>query len=70
MSRVSEEGDARVTFILTSMGCWVGPMLDQEIKDTAAGVEGVQSVTTELVMQPAWSPDKMSEFAKSALEFF
>jgi metal-sulfur cluster biosynthetic enzyme len=67
---VSEEGDARVTFTLTSMGCPVGPMLDKEIKDTAAGVEGIQSVTTELVMQPAWSPDKMSEFAKSALGFF
>ena len=45
-------------------------MLDKEIKDTAAGVEGIQSVTTELVMQAAWSPDKMSEFAKSALGFF
>lgn len=68
--RMSEEGDAHIVFTLTSMGCPVGPMLEQEIKDAAAGVEGVRDVTTELVMKPAWSPDRMSDFAKSALGFF
>jgi metal-sulfur cluster biosynthetic enzyme len=52
------------------MGCPVGPMIEQELKDAASGVEGVREVTTELVMKPAWSPDRMSDFAKSALGFF
>jgi metal-sulfur cluster biosynthetic enzyme len=33
-------------------------------------MEGVDRVQTEVVMQPPWSPEKMSEFAKSALGFF
>jgi metal-sulfur cluster biosynthetic enzyme len=68
--RMSEEGSAHIVFTLTSMGCPVGPMIEQELKDAAAGVDGVGEVTTELVMKPPWSPDKMSEFAKSALGFF
>jgi metal-sulfur cluster biosynthetic enzyme len=67
---VSDEGEAVITYTLTSMGCPVGPMLDQEIKETAAALEGVTSVSTNLVMQPPWSPDRMSDFAKSALGFF
>jgi metal-sulfur cluster biosynthetic enzyme len=68
--RMSEQGDAHIVFTLTSMGCPVGPMIEQELKDAATGVEGVRGVTTELVMKPAWSPDRMSDFAKSALGFF
>jgi metal-sulfur cluster biosynthetic enzyme len=67
---LSDEGNAHIVFTLTSMGCPVGPMIEQELKDAASGVEGVREVTTELVMKPAWSPDRMSDFAKSALGFF
>jgi metal-sulfur cluster biosynthetic enzyme len=68
--RLNEEGEAHIVFTLTSMGCPVGPMIEQELKDAASGVEGVRAVTTELVMKPPWSPDRMSDFAKSALGFF
>lgn len=67
---VGDEGEAHITFTLTSAGCPVGPMLEQEIKETAEQLEGVTSVMTELVMSPPWGPDKMSDFAKSALGFF
>lgn len=67
---VSEDGDVHVTFTLTSMGCPIGPMLDQEIREVASKVPGVREVTTEMVMSPPWGPDKMSEFAKSALGYF
>ncbi|MGH2708982.1 MAG: metal-sulfur cluster assembly factor [Actinomycetota bacterium] len=68
--QVSDEGEAVITYTLTSMGCPVGPMLDQEIRETAAVLEGITDVSTNLVMQPPWSPDRMSDFAKSALGFF
>jgi metal-sulfur cluster biosynthetic enzyme len=68
--RMSEEGDAHIVFTLTSMGCPVGPMIEQELRDAAAGVDGVREVTTEMVMKPPWGPDRMSDFAKSALGFF
>jgi metal-sulfur cluster biosynthetic enzyme len=68
--KLNDEGEAVITYTLTSMGCPVGPMLEEEIKETAAALDGVTSVSTNMVMQPPWSPDKMSDFAKSALGFF
>lgn len=67
---VNDDGEAHVIFTLTSMGCPIGPMLEQEIKEVASQIPGVKSVTTEMVMTPPWGPDKMSEFAKSALGYF
>jgi metal-sulfur cluster biosynthetic enzyme len=68
--QVTDEGGVRVVYTLTSMGCPVGPMIDAEIKEAASSLEGVQGVETEMTMQPPWGPDKMSDFAKSALGFF
>ena len=64
---VSDEGDVKIEFTLTTMGCPIGPMIDEQIKDATAHIEGIGQVTTELVMYPPWSPEKMSPLAKSAL---
>lgn len=66
---VSDEGDVKVDFTLTTMGCPIGPMLDEEIKAATAYIEGIGEVTTELVMYPPWTPEKMDPLAKSALGF-
>jgi metal-sulfur cluster biosynthetic enzyme len=58
-----------VTFTLTSMGCPVGPMIEQQINETVAGMDGVEEVTPELTWSPPWSPEKMSEDAKFVLGF-
>ncbi len=64
---ISDKGDVKVEFTLTTMGCPIGPMIDEQIKDATAHIEGIGQVTTELVMYPPWSPEKMSPLAKSAL---
>ncbi len=64
---ISDEGNVKVEFTLTTMGCPIGPMIDEQIKDATAHIEGIGQVTTELVMYPPWSPEKMSLLAKSAL---
>ena len=64
---VSEGNDVKVEFTLTTMGCPIGPMIDEQIKDATAHIEGIGDVSTELVMYPPWSPEKMSPLAKSAL---
>lgn len=68
--QVTEDGEAHVVFTLTSMGCPIGPMLEQEIKEVLYHLPDIKSVTTEMVMAPPWGPDKMTEFAKSALGYF
>ncbi len=57
----------RVVYSLTSMGCPMGPMIDREIHDALGALEGVESVETELVFDPPWSPGKMSDDAKFLL---
>lgn len=67
---VTDDGEAQITYTLTSIGCPAGAQIDEEIREAAASVEGIESVTSELTMQPPWGPDKMSELARSALGFF
>jgi metal-sulfur cluster biosynthetic enzyme len=58
-----------VTYSLTSMGCPVGPMIEQQIHEVVSGLEGVEDVETELTWDPPWSPEKMSDDAKFILGF-
>jgi metal-sulfur cluster biosynthetic enzyme len=58
-----------VTYTLTSMGCPVGPLLEQQIHDAVAEMEGVEEVAPELTWEPPWSPEKMSDDAKFILGF-
>jgi metal-sulfur cluster biosynthetic enzyme len=67
---VTEEGEAAVTYTLTSMGCPVGPLFQKEITEAVASIPGITAVDARMVLQPPWGPERMSEFAKSALGFF
>ena len=58
-----------VTYSLTSMGCPVGPMIEQQITETVAEMDGVENVESELTWDPPWSPEKMSDDAKFVLGF-
>jgi metal-sulfur cluster biosynthetic enzyme len=58
-----------VTFTLTSMGCPVGPMIEQQIHESVAEVAGVEQVDAELTWDPPWTPERMSEDAKFILGF-
>jgi metal-sulfur cluster biosynthetic enzyme len=66
---VSDDNDVRVEFTLTTMGCPIGPMIDEQIRDVTQYIEGIGNVTTEMVMYPPWSPEKMTPLARSALGF-
>jgi metal-sulfur cluster biosynthetic enzyme len=62
-----DTGAVRVVYSLTSMGCPIGPMIDAEIRAAVGRVEGVESVETDLVFDPPWSPEKMSDDARFLL---
>jgi metal-sulfur cluster biosynthetic enzyme len=70
MYDVEVEGPkVKVTYTLTSMGCPVGPMIDEQIGDVTRALPGVEDVETELTWDPPWSPEKMSDDAKFILGF-
>ena len=64
-----ENGTVKVIHSLTSMGCPVGPMIQEGIHDAAAAVPGVEDVEVELTWDPPWTPELMSEDAKFILGF-
>ncbi len=67
---VSEAGHVQIEYTLTTMGCPIGPLIEQQMQAFLAGVPGVTSVQAEMVLRPPWSPEMMSEEAKAALGYF
>ncbi|MGH2819418.1 MAG: metal-sulfur cluster assembly factor [Actinomycetota bacterium] len=66
---VSDDNDVKVDFTLTTMGCSIAPLIDEQIKAATGYIEDIGDVSTELVMYPPWAPEKMSPMARSALGF-
>jgi metal-sulfur cluster biosynthetic enzyme len=65
-----EDRTVHITYTLTTMGCPIGPLIENQIEEMLQGVEGVDDLKAEMVMSPPWTPDKMSEEAKAALGMF
>lgn len=59
----------KITYSLTSMGCPAGPLIAGDMERVSLEVPGVEAVEMELVFDPPWTPDKMSEDAKFILGF-
>lgn len=68
----SDEGksDVAIEMTMTSPACPAGPQLLSQSKEAAAKVDGVGDVEVKLVMQPPWSPDRMTEDARDQLGIF
>ena len=67
---ISEEGFVHVEYTLTTMGCPIGPLIEQQMQSLMANVAGVSGFDAEMVLRPPWSPEMMSEEAKAALGYF
>jgi len=64
---VDDKNKVIVDMTLTSPNCPVAESLPKEVKDNILKVEGVSDVNLNLVWEPPWSKDKMSEAAKLEL---
>lgn len=60
-------GWVTVRMTMTSPGCPVGDYLVGEVKRTIAALAGVDAVDVELVWDPPWGPERMSEDGKRTL---
>lgn len=66
---VHEPRDVVVKMTLTSPACPVAGSLPGEVQAKVAAVPGVTSAKVNLVWDPPWHPDMMSEAAKLTLGF-
>lgn len=61
---VAPDGKVDVRMTLTSPGCPVAESLPREVELKLSSIEGVSGVRIELVWDPPWTPDRMSEAAR------
>ncbi|MFW5723132.1 MAG: SUF system Fe-S cluster assembly protein [Halochromatium sp.] len=64
---IADNGDVDVDMTLTAPACPVAGMMPVMVKDAVKTVDGVGEVEVELVWDPPWSPDTMSDEAKLTL---
>ena len=67
---ISEQGHVAIDMTLTSPMCPVAESLPGEVEMAARGVDGVSDVVIELVWDPPWGPEVMSEAARLELGIF
>ena len=64
---VDEKNKVDLDMTLTSPNCPVAESLPNQVKESIMKVEGVSDVNLNLVWEPPWTKDKMSEAAKLEL---
>jgi FeS assembly SUF system protein len=62
-----DEDNVGIKMTLTAPGCMMGGMIAEEVKAKVKAVSGVKDAKVELVWDPPWTPDKMSEEAKAQM---
>ena len=65
--QVENEKSVKIKMTLTTPNCPVAESLPKEVKEGAMQVEGIEDVDLELVWEPPWNKDMMSEAAKLEL---
>lgn len=60
----------KITMTLTSPNCPVAESLPQEVKEKVADLEMVSGCDLDIVWEPAWTPEKMTEAARLQLNMF
>ena len=63
-----ENGNIHIDMSLTAPGCPVAGVLPQQVADAVATIEGVGKIEVEVVWEPAWTLERLSEEARMMLE--
>jgi metal-sulfur cluster biosynthetic enzyme len=66
---VDENGKVKIVMTLTTMGCPLFEELEGEIKEKVKNLQGVTDVDVQLVFNPPWTPEFMTEEGKLLLRY-
>lgn len=67
---IGDDGRVEVIMTLTTPMCPVADQLPMEVQEKVASVDGVTDVELQVVYDPPWSKEMMSEEARFALDMF
>jgi FeS assembly SUF system protein len=59
-----KENDVTLKMTLTAPGCPVAGILAEEVKTAIEKVPNIHSAKVDMIWDPPWSPERMSDFAK------
>tara|TARA_B100001013_G_C24546559_1_gene416877 strand:- start:106 stop:423 length:318 start_codon:yes stop_codon:yes gene_type:complete len=62
-----EDNNVTVEMTLTFAGCGMGPYIAQQAEWRIAEIEAVEDVNVEVVFEPPWNPDLITEEGKLQL---
>ena len=62
-----EESDVKVKMTLTFAGCGMGPYIAQQAEWRIAEIDDVDDVEVDIVFEPPWNPEMISEEGKKEL---
>ena len=65
-----QDNNVLVQMTLTSPNCPVAGIMPQNVGNKIANIQGLKSIKVELIWEPKWNKDMMSEEAKLALDIF
>lgn len=65
--QVNDEGGIYVQMTLTFPGCGMGPFIAQQAEWAVQDLDGAGEVEIEMVFDPPWTPELISESARSEL---
>ena len=66
--QVHDNNNVHVQMTLTAPGCGMGPHIAQQAEWAIQDIDGVEGVEVEMVFDPPWSPDLISEAARAELD--
>lgn len=67
--KIDEDKNVEIEMTLTSPNCPVAESMPKEVEEKIAAIDGVSSAKVNIVFDPAWDKDMMSEEAKLELGF-
>jgi FeS assembly SUF system protein len=65
--KISDHGDVKIEMTLTSPNCPVAESLPAEVEEKVKGIEKTKDVKVEIVFDPPWTKEMMSEEARLEL---
>ncbi len=63
LTKLKDGTKVEIQMTLTAPGCGMGPVITAEAKQKTQGIPGVKEVNVELVWEPLWNREMMSETA-------
>ncbi len=66
---VNDDLSAHIEMTLTAPNCPVAESLPEEVRERVCSVDGIKSAVVDIVFEPPWEKEMMSEEAKLDLGF-